>query len=47
MEPQRVRLVSVAALDNLDHAELAATPITFCDGRADNWWNAPVETRHL
>jgi hypothetical protein len=39
--------ISVNALDDLDHAELAAAPITYYDGRADNWWNAPGETRHL
>lgn len=39
--------VSVAALDDLDPAELAAAPVTFCDGRANNWWNPPAETRHL
>ena len=39
--------VSVNALDDLDHGELAAAPITYCDGRADNWWNPPGETRHL
>lgn len=39
--------ISVAALDDLDPAELVAGPVTFCDGRADNWWNPPAETRHL
>ena len=39
--------ISVNALDDLDPAELAAAPVTYFDGRADNWWNAPAETRHL
>jgi hypothetical protein len=39
--------VSVAALDDLDPAELVSAPVQYCDGRADNWWNPPAETRHL
>ena len=39
--------INVAALDDLDPAALATAPVTFCDGRADNWWNPPAETRHL
>ena len=27
--------------------KLAETPVNYCDGRANAWWNAPVETRHL
>lgn len=39
--------LNVAAFDDLDPGELAAAPVTYLDGRADNWWNPPAETRHL
>lgn len=39
--------VNVAAVDDLDPAELVAGPIQYCDGKNDNWWNPPAETRHL
>ena len=39
--------ISVAALDDLDAAELAAAPVKFMDGRHDDWWHEPKETRHL
>ena len=39
--------VNLACLDNLDPTELAETPVKYMDGRHDNWWNAPAETRHL
>lgn len=45
--PSEYVAVSVAALDDLDPAELVAAPIQFCDGRANNWWNPPAEIRHL
>jgi hypothetical protein len=41
------RSVSVAALDGLSDAELAALPIQYGDGRNNNWMNPPAETRHL
>jgi len=39
--------INVACLEDLDPAELVATPVRYCDGRSDNWWNTPAETRHL
>ena len=39
--------VNVAALDDLDPAELVTVPIKYMDGRADSWWTVPAETRHL
>ena len=45
--PQQYVSVSVAALDDLDPAELVAAPVTYCDGKADNWWHPPAELRHL
>ena len=39
--------INVACLDDLDPAELMDSPIHFQDGRNDNWWNPPAETRHL
>lgn len=39
--------INVATLDNLEPAELVEAPVQYFDGRADNWWNAPAETRHL
>lgn len=39
--------VSVAALDDVDPSELAEAPVQYFDGKADNWWSPPAETRHL
>ena len=39
--------INVAALDDLDPADLLTAPVKYMDGRADNWWNPPAETRHL
>jgi hypothetical protein len=39
--------INVACLDDLDPAELATAPVRLMDGKANNWWNPPAETRHL
>jgi hypothetical protein len=39
--------VVVTCIDNLSDAELAALPVTYVDGRADNFQGAPAETQHL
>lgn len=39
--------INFACLDDLDPAELIAAPVTYMDGRNDNWWHPPAETRHL
>lgn len=39
--------VGLNCLDGIDPAALVAGPITFYDGRNDNWWQVPSETRHL
>lgn len=39
--------INVAALDDIEPKELAEIPIRYMDGRHNNWWNAPEETRYL
>lgn len=39
--------VNVTCLDDATDAELADAPITYLDGRNDNWDAAPAEVRHL
>ena len=39
--------VNLAALDDVTVAALAEAPVRYMDGRGDNWWAEPVETRHL
>lgn len=39
--------VRLNTLDNIDPAELGEAPVRYANGRDDNWWVAPNETRHL
>ena len=39
--------INVACLEGLDVDELMAAPVTYCDGRNDDWGSRPAETRHL
>ena len=39
--------MNVACLDGLDVAALLAAPVTWCDGRRDDWGARPAEVRHL
>lgn len=39
--------INLACLDDLDPAELITAPVRYMDGRNDNWWHEPAETRHL
>jgi hypothetical protein len=37
----------LACLDDLPVDELVAAPVTYLDGRNDNWTTPPSEIRHL
>jgi hypothetical protein len=39
--------INLAALDDLTAEELTAAPVKHMDGRNNNWWNPPAQTRHL
>jgi hypothetical protein len=39
--------VSLCCLDGVDPTELASAPVRYMDGRHDNWFSPPAETRHL
>lgn len=39
--------IQVATLDNAEPTELIEAPLKYFNGRDDNWWSEPEETRHL
>jgi hypothetical protein len=39
--------INVACLDGVNDGELAGAPVRFMDGRNNNWYAPPAETRHL
>ena len=39
--------VMLACLDEVDPAELAAAPVRYMNGKDNDWFNTPAETRHL
>jgi hypothetical protein len=39
--------INLACLENVSPEELAAAPVTYEDGRHDNWQSPPAESRHL
>ena len=39
--------INLACLDDLDPSELADAPVTYSDGRNNDWQSPPAETRHL
>ena len=39
--------INVACLDGVDIDELMAAPVTYHDGRNDNWGARPSDVRHL
>jgi hypothetical protein len=39
--------VQLGTLDDASAIELAEAPVKYSNGRDNNWWVAPAETRHL
>jgi hypothetical protein len=39
--------IQLASLDDATPAELIAAPLKFFNGRDNDWWHEPAETRHL
>lgn len=47
MSGSRYYNINIACLDGVDIDELIAVPVTYYDGRNDNWGERPAEVRHL
>ena len=45
--PEEYVSINVAVLDDLAPAELIAAPVQYMNGRDDDWWHPPAESRHL
>lgn len=43
----KIYAVNVNCLDDAEPDELVNAPVTYVDGRNDNWEEPPAETRHL
>lgn len=41
------RSVALASLDDADPTELAEAPVRYMNGRDNDWFNPPAETRHM
>jgi hypothetical protein len=39
--------INLACLDDVDPGELIAAPVRMMDGRNNNWYSPPAESRHL
>jgi hypothetical protein len=39
--------VQLACLDDIDPTELAEAPVRYMNGRDNDWFNPPAETRHM
>ena len=39
--------ISLSTLDDLPAPELVSAPVQFMNGRDDDWFHTPAETRHL
>jgi len=39
--------INLACLDDLEPQKLAIAPVTYMNGRDNNWFSPPSETRHL
>jgi hypothetical protein len=40
-------VVMINTLDDVSEEEFAGVPISYADGKQDNWWNPPAHTSYL